>query len=308
MTADVLKQGGYVVVGTSVDAGAAQTQKGYAVEAGSGAVGNVKGAAVLANSASALASNTQVVVANPATILASGMYVAFGNDPVGYGFAAPAYVVMHPFYPPFEDLTLDYSFMERRFPECVSFGSQGGPGFKTSVFTFDSGLTATEPEWDRIRARYEATFENVTPADVAEVEDFFYGMKGKAVGFRYKDWSDYVISSQNVAVGDGTSSVFQIFKRYESGGQVFDRIIKKTVAATSQITLDGAPLLEGSDYFMLDAEGQIVFQTPPASGSIVKIEYIEFDVPVRFDTDYLNVAYDEFRQLNMTVPLIEVLV
>lgn len=308
MTADVLKQGGYVVVATSGDEGAVQNHKGYAVGATAGGISSVKGAAVMANPAAVLAANTQVVIANPATVLASGTYVVFGNDPVAYGFAAPAYAVIHPFYPPFEDLVLDYSFMERRFPECVSFGSQGGPGFKTSVFTFDSGLTATEPEWDRIRARYEATFENVTPADVEEVEDFFYGMKGMAVGFRYKDWSDYVISSQNVAVGDGTSTHFQIFKRYESGGHVFDRIIKKTVAATSQVTLDGVPLLEGSDYFMLDAEGQVVFPTAPASGSIVKIEYVEFDVPVRFDTDYLNVAYDDFRQLNMTLPLIEVLV
>ena len=59
---------------------------------------------------------------------------------------------------------------------------------------------------------------------------------------------------------------------------------------------------------MLDAQGQIVFSTPPTNGSIIRIDYIEYDVPVRFDTDSLNVSYDDFRQLNMSIPLIEVLV
>lgn len=309
MTADVLKEGGYVVVGSGGAGASVPDHKGYVVQS-AGAAGAAasaqRGNVVLSNGAIVTASNTQVVLANKAIVSASAFY-AIAHHP-GSAIAAPGYVVIQPFYPPYEDIVLQYSFLERRFPECVSFGSQGGPGFKTSVFAFDSGITADSINWERMRGRYEATFENVTPADVEEVEDFFYGMRGSAIAFRYKDWSDYVISAQNVGVGTGTDTTFQIFKRYQSGQHVFDRIIKKTVIGTSQISIDGVGLLEGSDYFMLDAEGRIVFMTPPAAGAIITIDYLEFDVPVRFDTDYLNVSYDDFRQLNTSVNLIEVLV
>ncbi len=305
MTADVLKEGGYVVVGTG-GAGGSADSRGYVVSnSGANAAAQV-GNVVLANGAVVPASTAQVVLANPAVIIGSAMY-AIAHHP-GSILTGPAYAVLQSFYPPYDDLILEYSFMERSFPTCVSFGSQGGPGFKTSVFTFDSGITADSIDWERMRARYEATFENATPAEVEEVENFFYGMRGKAIGFRYKDWSDYQISNQNVGVGTGTATTFQIFKRYQSGQNIFDRIIKKPVIASSQISLDGVSLLEGSDYFMVDSEGQIAFPTPPASGAIIRIDYIEYDVPVRFDTDYLNISYDDFRQLNTTVELVEVLV
>ena len=309
MTADVLKEGGYVVVSSGGAGASVPDSKGYVVQstaAAGGAASAQRGHVVMTNGAVVPAMTTQVVLANKAVVSASAFY-AIAHHP-GSALAAPGYAVMQTFYPPYEDITLPYSFLERRFPECVSFGSQGGPGFKTSVFTFDSGITTSDINWERMRGRYEATFENVTPTDIEEVEDFFYGMRGKALAFRYKDWTDYQISSQNVGVGTGTDTTFQIFKRYQSGQNIFDRIIKKTVIGTSQVSIDGVGQLEGSDYFMLDAEGRIVFMNPPAAGAIIRLDYIEYDVPVRFDTDYLNISYDDFRQLNTSVDLIEVLV
>lgn len=305
MTADVLKEGGYVVVGTG-GAGGSVDSRGYVVSETGAAVHAQTGNIVLSSPAAVMAATSQVVLANPAVVTASSMF-AIAHHP-GSILTGPCYAVIQPFYPPYDDIVLEYNFMERSFPVCVSFGSQGGPGFKTSVFTFDSGITADSIDWERMRARYEATFENATPDEMEEVENFFYGMRGQAIAFRYKDWSDYQITVQNVGVGTGTADTFQIFKRYQSGQNIFDRIIKKTVIGSSQISLDGVSLLEGSDYFMIDTEGQIVFPTPPAAGSIVRIDYIEYDVPVRFATDYLNVSYDDFRQLNTSVDLIEVLV
>lgn len=305
MTADILKEGGYIVVN---HAGGVDV-RGYAVQASgasSGAISKQSGSAVMTAAPSVPAMSAQAVLVNRAIVAGNAMYAA-AHHPNSV-LSAPGYAVIYPFYPPYADLELEYSFLERRFPECVSFGSSGGPGFKTSVFTFDSGITSDYINWERMRGRYEATFDNVTPADIEEVEDFFYGMRGQAIAFRYKDWSDYQISGQNVGVGDGTNSAFQIFKRYQSGQHVFDRIIKKTVPNTSQISIDGTTLLEGSDYFMIDAEGRIVFTTTPDAGAIIRLDYIEFDVPVRFDSDFLNVSYDDFRQLNTSIDLIEVLV
>jgi len=309
MTDDVIKQGGYVVVGTGGGGGSVDS-RGYSVlgAGGAGMLSVQKASAVIANSAIVPAINTQALLANTASVLSTTAYTLLADNSEATSHLAYGYALIHPFYPPYEDLSVDFSFMEQRFSECVSFGSQGGPGFRTNVFEFDSGFTTAEVDWERIRARYEVNFENATPEDVEEVEAFFYGMKGKAIAFRFKDWSDYQISNQNVAVGDGSSNTFQVFKRYTSGGHIFDRIIKKTVSGTMSLYLDGVELLEGSDFFMVNSEGQIVFSAPLPTGSVAEIRYAEFDVPVRFDTDYLNVSYVDFKQLNFNVPLIEVLV
>lgn len=306
MSANIEKVGNYVVLrdGTRL-----HTQKGYMV--GRNGAGSNKNTAYVVGSIGGGFSKvqSQVVIANPAVVTANVAYVAFTHNRDANVLTAPSYAVIYPFYPPYEDLTLNYTFMERRFPECVSFGSSGGPGWKTSVFEFDSGFTADTIEWERLRARYEVNFENSPPEDLEEVENFFYGMKGRAIGFRYKDWQDYTIANQNFGLGDGVQTNFQVFKRYQSGGITFDRVISKTVATTSDISIDDGPtLLEGSDYFMLDALGQVVFTTPPPPGSIVKINYIEYDVPVRFDTDELEVSFDDFQQLNYSLPLVEVVV
>jgi len=302
-TNDVIKHIGYA----AFEGGASVDSRGYAVaSSGFAHISTGAGYAAFEGGAS-VDSKGYTVIANPAAIIANAVYSVFGNSPANIT-RATGYAVLQTIYPPFEDLRLEHSFVEQRFPECVSFGSQGGPGFKTSVFTFDSGFTALEVQWDRIRARYTATFENATPEDITEIEVFFYGMRGRALGFRYKDWSDYQITNQNMGVGDGITTTFQIFKRYESGGHVFDRTIKKTVFFTANISMDGSQLLEGSDYDILHTRGQIVFSNPPANGSVVVVNYIEYDVPVRFDTDRLEVAYDDFHQLNLDVELIEILV
>lgn len=301
-TANIVKNGGYAIVGS--EGATVPSSRGYAVASG----GISSGLGYVAGRIDGVSgSRGYGVLANPALFTASNTYALRSQTANSAILAAPGYALLAPFYVPFEDLSLDLSFVEYRFPECVSFGSQGGPGFKTSVFAFDSGAVTTQPEWDRMRARYEATFENATPADIQEVEEFFYGVRGRAIGFRYKDWSDYQITNQNIAVGDGTTYQFQLFKRYSSGGKIFDRIIKKTVADTTEVTIDGVTVLEGSDYFMLDAHGQIVFPEAPAAGSLIRMTYGEFDVPVRFDSDYLDVSFDDFRQLSLSIPLIEVL-
>lgn len=202
------------------------------------------------------------------------------------------------------------SFVEARFPECVSFGSAGGPGFRTSIFELDSGYVAANIEWERIRAQYDVTFENATPADIVEVEEFFYSMRGRAIGFRYKDWGDYTIANQNIFLGDGSKTVFDIFKRYSSGGIHYDRPIKKIVAGTlTQINVDGVAKMVTTDFTVQTDAGTVTFNTAPANGAIGELVYCEFDVPVRFDTDVLGVAYDDFQRLSIqSLPLVEILV
>lgn len=221
---------------------------------------------------------------------------------------APTYVVLAPRYVPGVDVPADRGFIGERFPACLSFGSSGGPGFKTSVFELDSGYTASTVEWDQIRARYDVTFDNATVADMQSLERFFYTVRGSGYSFRYKDWSDYQISKQILFVGDGETTVFQMFKRYSSGGHIFDRPVTKLYPGSfTQLNIDTVVKTAGIDFFVNDDFGTVHFDTPPAKGSVGEIEYAEFDVPVRFNTDSLPLSFDDFDLVSVpTIPLIEV--
>jgi len=223
---------------------------------------------------------------------------------------AIAYAILQSFFPPYAELTIDQTFSETQFPTSVSYGSSGGPGFKTSIFSVDSGMIHANAEWDRLRARYTVDFESCPRADIDRVEDFFYAMRGMGIGFRFKDWNDYQIGDQNILIGDGTSTSFQMFKRYRSGADIYDRVIKKPIADTvTGMTLDGAALTRNTDYYVNSTTGILTFPTPPDIGAVGRIGYCEFDVPVRFDTDTISVTAEEFNQYTISsLDLIEILI
>jgi uncharacterized protein (TIGR02217 family) len=247
-------------------------------------------------------------LSNPASITDSTGYAVIRNDDSVHN--VKGYIVLYSFYIPYDEIDIEYPFCEERFPTSVSYGSSGGPGFKTSVFQVDSGLVHTNQEWDRLRARYDVTFDYCPRADIEEVENFFYAMRGQAIGFRYKDWSDYQIVNQNVVIGDGNSNRFQLFKRYRSGGYTFDRMIKKPVRGQiGTFTLDGVELVLNRDFYVNYASGELIFNTPPEAGAIGHLAYAEFDVPVRFDTDALVVSAEDFNQYSISsLNMIEILV
>jgi len=272
---------------------AIRTSSGYAIGNVAGGVAGMQAYAVIANPASVTAQNGYAVNRHDVAIISSR-----------------GYAVMSTYYPPYGDLNLDFPFSENQFPPSLSYGSSGGPGFKTSIFTVDSGVAHANAEWDRLRARYEVDFDSVPGADIELVEAFFYGMRGKAVGFRFKDWNDYQIVNQNVVIGDGNSVSFQLFKRYRSGANIFDRFIKKPVrGSVSSMFLDGVEQVLNRDFFMNYSTGAITFRVAPVAGAVGNLEYCEFDVPVRFDTDSLMVSAEDFDQYSISsLSMIEILV
>ncbi|QJA43165.1 gene transfer agent [Phaeobacter phage MD18] len=308
MTADAFPRP-YLVLGPG---GSNWSTRGYHILSQEGG-SSQQHAYVLASTGSGVISGSPslqsyAVLSNPSSVTAKRAYGAIRHDVSVHSLRG--YVVLSTFYPPYEELDVEYAFCERQFPVSVSYGSSGGPGFKTSIFSVDSGIVHANPEWERLRARYEIEFDQCPREDIEQVENFFYGMRGKAIGFRFKDWNDYQIVNQNVVVGDGNSKEFQLFKRYRSGGNVFDRMIRKPVRnQLGTLTLDGQEMILNRDYYLNYTNGAIVFNEAPPAGSIGHLDYAEFDVPVRFDTDELSVSAEDFNQYSISsLSMIEVLV
>src|SRR5690606_27702838 len=120
---------------------------------------------------------------------------------------------------------------------------------------------------------------------------FFRARRGRARGFRFRDWTDYTAQGQPIGTGDGETAVFQLAKRYESGGVAVIRPLRKPVAGTVAVYLDGAA--QSSGFSVDDTTGEVTFGTAPAEGVAVTVD-CEFDVPVRFDSDSLSASIDDY--------------
>ena len=93
-------------------------------------------------------------------------------------------------------------------------------------------------------------------------------------------------------------------KRYASGSQTWVRTITKPVAGSVTIALNGAP--QGFGWSVDTTTGAVTFTTAPGAGVAITAGF-EFDVPVRFDTDVLDVTLDLERLGSITsIPLLEI--
>ena len=89
-----------------------------------------------------------------------------------------------------------------------------------------------------------------------------------------------------------------------SGNNASIRTIAKPVAGTVRVALGTVEQMSG---WALDTTtGVVTFTTAPDNGVIVRAGF-EFDVPVRFDTDMLDVTLDIERLGSITsIPLLEI--
>ena len=193
---------------------------------------------------------------------------------------------------------------EVRFPEDISYGSAGGPRFNTTVTILASGDEQRNENWEDTKAEYDAqhAIKDLTQMDA--LINFFRARRGRSRSFRFKDWSDYQLTNQSIGTGDGATTVFQVFKRYSSGGQNFDRPLLKLVSGTVSFTVNGgAP----GDHAINHDLGIITFTTPPAVSHDIFITSLEFDVPCRFDMDHMDISQDFFETQSWpSIPIVEV--
>ena len=92
-------------------------------------------------------------------------------------------------------------------------------------------------------------------------------------------------------------------KRYTSGAQTWTRTITKPVAGTLLVALNGVNQASG---WTVDAlTGIVTFTVAPGNGVAVSAGF-EFDVPVRFDSETMDVTLD-FERLGSidSIPLVE---
>ena len=204
------------------------------------------------------------------------------------------------------------SFHEVRFPLEVALGARGGPERKTEIVTLGSGGEKRNARWAHARRKWDAGWGIKTLGALSEVVTFFEERRGRLHGFRWRDRLDHSSAAHGAAVtaldqelgtGDGEKTEFQLAKRY-GVDEPYVRPIRKPVAASVVVAVDGDIVPAG--YSLDVTNGVVTFDAAPASGAAVTAGFL-FDVPVRFDSDYLEVDLTAFEAGAIpSVPVVEI--
>jgi uncharacterized protein (TIGR02217 family) len=209
------------------------------------------------------------------------------------------------------------AFHEVRFPLEVAIKASGGPERRTDIVTLGSGREQRNARWAHSRRRYNAGYGVRSLASLASVIAFFEERRGRLHGFRFRDRLDWssaapdaapAMTDQVLGSGDGTTATFALQKTYGAGVLPYHRRIHKPVAGSVLVAVDGVARPVGAALAVDAVAGTITFGPGhvPAPGAVVTAGF-RFDVPVRFDSDSLNIDLEAFDAGQIPdIPLIEI--
>ena len=209
------------------------------------------------------------------------------------------------------------SFHEVLFPLDIALKSAGGPERRTEIVALGSGREERNARWAHSRRRYDAGYGIKTLEALGVAVAFFEERRGRLYGFRWRDRLDHSSAAAGVPVsptdqmlgaGDGAADTFQLAKTYGGLYAPYQRPIAKPVPGSVRVAVAESEVEEGTAFTCDAATGVITFLSGhvPADGAAVTAGFL-FDVPVRFDTDYLEVDLSAFAAGAIPkIPLLEI--
>ncbi len=209
------------------------------------------------------------------------------------------------------------AFHEILFPLDIALGSRGGPERKTEIVTTGSGREERNARWAHARRRWNAGYGVKSLDTLSQVVAFFEERRGRLYGFRWRDRLDHSSAApgaepgpadQLIGIGDGTRTEFQLMKTYGSLHAPYARPIVKPVAGSVRIAVDGIEAEAGTDFDVDPVTGLVLFgpgQAPADSAPVTA--GFQFDVPARFDSDFLEVDLAAFAAGDIpSIPVVEI--
>jgi uncharacterized protein (TIGR02217 family) len=209
------------------------------------------------------------------------------------------------------------TFHNVRFPIDLAFGATGGPERRTDIVTLGSGAEERNARWANSRRSWNVGSGIRALDDLHTILTFFEERRGRLHGFRFRDPADWKscppqqtpsATDQVLGTGNGTLTTFRLRKAYGSPALAWHRTITKPVAGSVALAVDGAAQTLGVHATVDHDTGLVVFQSGhiPQPGAVVTAGY-EFDVPVRFDTDKLEMDVSGVRHGAIPqIPIIEI--
>jgi len=200
-------------------------------------------------------------------------------------------------------------FHDIRFPLHLAFGASGGPVRTTEISQLVGGIEVRNARGKHSKRRYNAVAGLKSRQEAIELIQFYESRLGPLFGFRFRDPLDNASAEtpsaidQFLGVGDGVKRIFHLRKAYGEAPYIYFRPISKPVQGTVLVAVDGADVSVSVNH----QAGQISFAQAPAEGAIITAGF-EFDVPVRFAAEALDIVLDDFGAAQIQdIPLVEIL-
>ncbi|WP_444919315.1 DUF2460 domain-containing protein (plasmid) [Microbulbifer sp. CnH-101-G] len=177
------------------------------------------------------------------------------------------------------------TFVEQRLLDEVAYGSTFGHSYKTDIKELRNGVERRNSEWDYPLASGAVLFEKLQSGHHSLVMAAHHACRGSAIGFRFKDWSNYTASHEVIGFGTGEAATYRLSKTHIFGPLSATIPVYKPVVGTVTIYANGQPIAHSLDY----TSGRV--QLSADAGAEITWSG-EFDIPVRFESDDLQFSVD----------------
>lgn len=182
-------------------------------------------------------------------------------------------------------------FYEISFPKNISIRSKYYIEYNTNINKSKNGREQRISNRDEPLLSYNIVTGIKTKEDINSIIKLFKLVKGRAIGFRFKDWLDYSATNQTIGIGDGETKEFQLIKSYttilDNENITYIRKILKPVKSTVNVFVNGVNYNDSAKINYTN--GKVIFNNPVPVNEVITANF-EFDVPVRFDNDTLEVS------------------
>lgn len=191
--------------------------------------------------------------------------------------------------------------IEERLLDRVSYGFQFGPRFNTRIKDLANKSERRNRGWDDFRWEGSAPYDRLRPGDFRELLFAFIACGAMHESFRFRNYMDYVVTGEDQGEAPDGATPIQLVRRYTFGPSVHIKTVRKPVAGTVVVYQDGVIKAGSVDV----TTGIFTPSTAWAEGAAITADF-EFDIPVRFNTDYLPFTAEEWEANSTEVPIIEV--
>ncbi len=185
------------------------------------------------------------------------------------------------------------AFDDVRLPEHIERGALVGPMFETGVVALSGGHEQRNQNWGQELLVADISYGLMQKRDPQDIDNsfqqimsFFRARRGRHRHFRFRDASDFEAENQVLTAIDPAGLVFPVVKKYDN----YTRRITRPSNGFFTIFVGGNVVpFEGNEFgpaWVLGELGVVTFVSMPLAQ--VTATY-EFDVPMRFDSDLIQV-------------------
>jgi uncharacterized protein (TIGR02217 family) len=161
-------------------------------------------------------------------------------------------------------------------PDFLSVHLKGGPVFSTVTASTISGREIRSYERQNALQKYSLEGCRLSHDEFQKFNSFFRARMGCAYAFRIRDHADFKIENQVIAITDGVSKEFEIYKSYEDEACSYRR----------KISAIRADMIEANfDIKNIDREHGVIHTRELLVLGRELLITAEFDVWVRFTSD-----------------------